>query len=103
MPRILFLPVQSLRWPLLFGTVLGLLIFSLYASFAFRGVAAWTIGLVYIAYDSLLLGFMVVSNRVAVRRQERERNARPGENPPPGPRPTLSVLSCARNARPLLA
>lgn len=93
--------VQSIRWPLLFSAVLGLLIFTLYASFAFRGVAAWMIGLVYIAYDSLLLGFMVVSSQVAVTRQERQRKAAMAPVSPPadGKRPTLTVLICARNER----
>jgi cellulose synthase/poly-beta-1,6-N-acetylglucosamine synthase-like glycosyltransferase len=93
--------VQSLRWPLLFSAVLGLLIFTLYASFAFSGVAAWTVGLVYIAYDSLLLGFMVVSSQIAVMRQDRQRKAAPTPAPPPaaGKRPTLTVLICARNER----
>jgi cellulose synthase/poly-beta-1,6-N-acetylglucosamine synthase-like glycosyltransferase len=89
--------MQSFRWPLLFSAVLGVLIFSLYAGFAFRGVAAWTIGLVYISYDSVLLGFMVVSSQRAVTRQDRRR-----ERPvplPAGPRPTLTVLVCARNER----
>jgi cellulose synthase/poly-beta-1,6-N-acetylglucosamine synthase-like glycosyltransferase len=93
------LPVQSLRWPLLFGSVLGLLIFSLYASFAFTGIAAWTIGLVYISYDSLLLGFMVVSSRIAVMRQNRRKNNHPSLPPLPEKRPRLSVLICARNER----
>src|SRR5271156_4778226 len=90
--------VQSIRWPLLFSAVLGLLIFTLYASFAFRGVAAWSIGLVYIAYDSLLLGFMVVSSQIAVMRQEGR--DKPAPAPMPGAkRPTLTVLICARNER----
>ena len=98
--------MQSLRWPLLFGAVLGVLIFTLYASFAYRGVAAWMIGLVYIAYDSLLLGFMVISSQVAVIRQDRKRRAalaqtlgRPGLPDRPGSRPTVTVLICARNER----
>jgi len=94
--------VQSFRWPFLFSAVLGLLIFTLYASFAFKGVAAWSIGLVYISYDSLLLGFMVVSSQVAVMRQERKRKlANPVSAPchPPQQRPTLTVLVCARNER----
>jgi len=95
----LLLPVQSLRWPLLFGTVLGVLIFSLVASFAFTGIAAWTIGLVYIAYDSVLLGFMVISSQIAVVREERKRNAPPAAILATSPRPTLSVLICARNER----
>jgi cellulose synthase/poly-beta-1,6-N-acetylglucosamine synthase-like glycosyltransferase len=78
--------------------VLALLVFTLVASFTLRGVAAWSIGLVYIAYDSLLLAFMVVSSQVAVDRQARRRKL------PPSPtttatRPTLSVLICARNER----
>jgi len=91
--------VQSLRWPLLFSAVLGLLIFTLYASFAFRGVAAWMVGLVYISYDSLLLGFMVVSSQIAVIREDRKRAAPPVKPGPKTPRPTLSVLICARNER----
>ncbi len=91
--------MQSLRWPLLFGTVLGLLIFTLYASFAFQGVAAWSIGLVYILYDSLLLAFMVISSQVAVTRLERQRKNAPKPSPLPGPRPKLTILVCARNER----
>jgi len=75
-----------------------LLIFTLYASFAFRGVAAWSIGLVYISYDSLLLGFMVVSSQIAVARQEERRKSAPiMPLVPVGERPTLTVLICARN------
>jgi cellulose synthase/poly-beta-1,6-N-acetylglucosamine synthase-like glycosyltransferase len=85
--------VPSLRWPLLFGAVLGLLIFSLYAGFAFRGAAAWLVGLIYISYDSALLLFMVGSSQYAVSRQERERLVSPA------PRPSLTVLVCARNER----
>ena len=92
-------PVRSLRWPLLFGTVLGLLIFSLYAGFAFRGVAAWLVGLIYISYDTVLLGFMVISSRNAVRQQERDLAAAKQHPAPAGPRPTLTVLICARNER----
>jgi cellulose synthase/poly-beta-1,6-N-acetylglucosamine synthase-like glycosyltransferase len=86
--------VRSLRWPLLFGSVLGLLIFSLYAGFAFHGAAAWLVGLIYITYDSALLLFTVGSSRWAVTRQERERFAAP-----PIARPSVTVLICARNER----
>ena len=93
--------MQSIRWPLLFSAVLGLLIFTLYASFAFTGVAAWMVGLIYIAYDSLLLGFMVVSSQIAVIRQERQRKSALASvsSPSHGKRPTLTVLICARNER----
>ncbi len=85
--------MASLRWPLLFGAVLGVLIFSLYAGFAFRGAAAWLVGLIYISYDSALLLFMVGSSQWAVRRQERARWEAPAR------RPGLTVLICARNER----
>ncbi len=92
--------MQSLRWPLLFSAVLGLLVFTLYASFAFKGVAAWTIGLVYISYDSLLLGFMVVSSQIAVSREDKRKRAEPAAGrSPKDHRPTLTVLVCARNER----
>jgi cellulose synthase/poly-beta-1,6-N-acetylglucosamine synthase-like glycosyltransferase len=93
--------VQSFRWPLLFGAVLGVLIFTLCASFLLRGVAAWSIGLVYIAFDSILLGFMVISSRIAVARQDRKKQAMLTSPPPStdGNRPTLTVLICARNER----
>jgi cellulose synthase/poly-beta-1,6-N-acetylglucosamine synthase-like glycosyltransferase len=95
--------VQSLRWPLLFSGVLGVLIFTLYASFAFQGVAAWSIGLVYISYDSVLLAFMVVSSQMAVNQQDRARNLPPEPSASPAfPCPTLSVLICARNERVVL-
>jgi cellulose synthase/poly-beta-1,6-N-acetylglucosamine synthase-like glycosyltransferase len=83
----------KLRWPLLFGTVLGLLIFSLYAGFAFRGAQAWLVGFIYITYDSGLLIFMVASSQHAVRHERRTA-------PPTGlPRPSVTVLICARNER----
>jgi cellulose synthase/poly-beta-1,6-N-acetylglucosamine synthase-like glycosyltransferase len=85
--------VRSLRWPLLFGTVLGLLIFSLYAGFAFHGAAAWLVGLIYISYDSVLLLFMVGSSQWAVTRPA------PAEPASPAPRPSVTVLVCARNER----
>jgi cellulose synthase/poly-beta-1,6-N-acetylglucosamine synthase-like glycosyltransferase len=94
--------VQSIRWLLLFSAVLGVLIFTLCASFILHGVAAWSVGLVYIAYDSLLLGFMVVSSQVAVTRQERKKDAAATPVSPrvvPGKRPTLTVLICARDER----
>jgi cellulose synthase/poly-beta-1,6-N-acetylglucosamine synthase-like glycosyltransferase len=86
--------VRSFRWPLLFGTVLGVLIFSLYAGFAFRGAAAWLVGLIYITYDSFLLLFMVGSSWRAVRHQ---RGAEEESLPAMGP--SVTVLICARNER----
>ena len=86
--------MRSLRWPLLFGSVLGLLLFSLYAGFAFRGAAAWLVGLIYISYDSALLLFMVGSSQRAVTRPEPA-----AAGPPTAERPSVTVLICARNER----
>ena len=83
----------KLRGPLLFGTVLGLLIFSLYAGFAFRGAQAWLVGFIYISYDSALLIFMVVSSQYAVRHE------RTIVTDPSLARPSVTVLICARNER----
>jgi cellulose synthase/poly-beta-1,6-N-acetylglucosamine synthase-like glycosyltransferase len=85
--------VRSLLWPLLFGTVLGLLIFSLYAGFAFHGAAAWLVGLIYISYDTVLLLFMVGSSQWAVTRPA------PATLASSAPRPSVTVLVCARNER----
>ena len=65
----------------------------------FTGVAAWSIGLVYIAYDSLLLAFMVISSQVAVIKDGRRRAAGPSPILARSPRPALTVLICARNER----
>ncbi len=73
--------------------MLGVLVFSLYAGFAFRGAAAWLVGLIYISYDSALLLFMVGSSQWAVHRQARARPASPSV------RPSVTVLICARNER----
>ena len=65
----------------------------------FSGIAAWSIGLVYIAYDSLLLAFMVISSQVAVIKEGRRRAAGPSPILARSPRPALTVLICARNER----
>jgi len=70
------------------------LIFSLYAGFAFRGASAWLVGLIYITYDSFLLLFMVFSSLRAVRGLRDEI-----EEPPGTKGPTVTVLICARNER----
>jgi cellulose synthase/poly-beta-1,6-N-acetylglucosamine synthase-like glycosyltransferase len=93
--------VQSLRYPLLFSFVLGLLIYTLCAPFVFTGVASWSVGLIYIGYDSLLLSFMVISSQIAVTRQEEKQSNRGVDEPVTIKRtsPTVSVLICARNER----
>lgn len=52
---------------LLFRLVLSLLILVILSAFVLKGAAAWSIGLIYIAYDSWLLWYMVRSSRRAVK------------------------------------
>ena len=82
---------------LLFGTTLGLLVFSLAAGWAFPGPWAWAVGLLYIGYDSWLLAYMVSASRRAVRD---DLAADPFALR--GAAPRLSVLVPARNERAIL-
>jgi cellulose synthase/poly-beta-1,6-N-acetylglucosamine synthase-like glycosyltransferase len=68
---------------------------ALVAVFAFAGPASWCIGLIYITYDTWLLGHMVRTSRRAIL----DRLARPVVLAPDTPRPTLAVLIAARSER----
>lgn len=82
---------------LYFGTTLALLLLSLVAGVAFPGPWAWLAGLIYIAYDTWLLAYMVIASRRAVRADlETDPFA------PQGPLPRLSILIPARNERAIL-
>ena len=95
--------MKAIRWPILFSTILGLLIFTLYASVTFTGLAAFSVGFIYISYDTVLLATMVGSSLLAVREQDRIRNwkKRQIRVVPLGSkdRPSLGILICARNER----
>ncbi|MEO5936903.1 MAG: glycosyltransferase family 2 protein [Terriglobales bacterium] len=60
-------PTPSLGESLLFRLVLSLLILLILSALVLQGVTAWSIGLIYIAYDSWLLWYMVRSSRRSVR------------------------------------
>jgi cellulose synthase/poly-beta-1,6-N-acetylglucosamine synthase-like glycosyltransferase len=87
--------VTSFRF--LFGTTLGLLVFTLVAGWALSGPAAWAVGLLYIAFDTWLLAHMVRASRRAVRDDL-------GNDPFAlrGVAPRLSILIPARNERAIL-
>ena len=70
-----------------------LLVASLLAAATLTGPLAWTVGLVYIAYDTWLLSTMVRASRRAILSQLQ---ARPDVA---GPLPTLAVLIASRNER----
>ena len=98
--------VAAVRWRgapaprrgLLFGVLLGatalLLVAVIAVAFVGSGPWAWLVGLVYIAYDSWLLGHMVSASSRAIREVRRP--------PPGGIRPTLAVVIAARNEREVL-
>ena len=47
------------RFSVLYGGMISLLIMVLLAAFVFKGILAWTTGLLYIAYDSFILYIVV--------------------------------------------
>ncbi len=75
---------------LLFRLVLSLLILVILSAFVLKGVAAWSIGLIYIAYDSWLLWYMVRSSRRSVKLLEET-------VVPAAELPQISVLVAAYN------
>src|SRR5262245_35218859 len=76
---------------LLLGTAAVLAVALIAALFA-SGPLAWAVGIIYVAYDTWLLGHMVLGSRLAI--------AGPRAAPGPGDvRPTLAVLVSARNER----
>lgn len=66
--------------------LLWLLLFA--GAFAFTGVFAWSVGLVYIAYDTVLLLFTAIATWPL-------RN--PSAPAPPGPRASITVIVAAHN------
>lgn len=70
----------------------ALLLASLFAALALTGPLAWSVGLIYIAYDSWLLTTMVRLSRRAILEQ-----LRASPTAAAGALPTLAVLIAARN------
>jgi len=82
-------------WALFAGSVV-LLLWTVYAFFALTGPLAWSCGLVYLAYDTVLLVFMVLAARRALRA------ATPDGGAPASARPRVSVLVPTRDERAIL-
>jgi cellulose synthase/poly-beta-1,6-N-acetylglucosamine synthase-like glycosyltransferase len=85
--------MRALRFHLLFGAALAVLVAGIVLGFAGRGPWAWTIGLTYIAYDSWLLLAMVVAAFRVLRQPKPEAQGEAG---------TMTVLVCARDERAVL-
>ena len=77
---------------LIFGSVLLLLIIVLVSAFVLAGPLGWSIGLLYIGYDSWLLWYMVRTSRQAILK------ARDNVCDTTAP-PLISVIISARNER----
>jgi cellulose synthase/poly-beta-1,6-N-acetylglucosamine synthase-like glycosyltransferase/cytochrome b561 len=84
------LPRQSLRPPLIFGGIAALWVASLSGLFAFTGLARWSVGLLYVAYDTWLILYVA---RELSRRSARARQAAQD----PSALKSVAVLISARN------
>src|SRR5947208_2299745 len=62
--------VSFLRANMVFRLVFALLALATMTAFLLNGVLAWTVGLIYIAYDSWLLWYMVRQSGRSVREAE---------------------------------
>lgn len=92
-PRLTPRPVPWSSHAIIAGVVL--LFFALVAQAFFRtGLASWSVGLVYIAYDTALLIFTGAKTRALV--------APRAPNYPASRRPTLGVIIAAHNEAPVL-
>ncbi len=90
------LPRQSLRAPLIFGAIAALWVASLCGLFAFTGLARWSVGLLYVAYDTWLI--------IYVARELSRRGASPRDTAQvPIPLQSIAVLISARNEAAALA
>jgi cellulose synthase/poly-beta-1,6-N-acetylglucosamine synthase-like glycosyltransferase len=83
--------MARLRFSLLLGFCAVLLALVLVAAFVLPAPWSWSIGLVYIGYDTWLLGYMVITSYRALRVA--------GLRTLPLQRPSLSVVIAARNER----
>ena len=84
-------PKTPVRAVLIHGGITLLWVALFCAGFLWQGALAWSVGLVYVAYDTALLGF--------VAWQTRKIGAPPEPGPPlsAGARPSLSVIIAAYN------
>ncbi len=87
-------PVRSV---LIFGVVIALWASLTLAAWFAHGILAWTIGLVYIAYDTALLVYVAAGTACVLR----SRQPLPVTQPRP-PLPTIGILIAAYNEAPAL-
>lgn len=85
-------------YPLVFGSLLTLLVLVILAAFTLSGILAWSIGLLYITYDSFLF-FLIVS---IVARVLKKDAAELQNHSAAGARPSLAVVIPARNEQSVL-
>ena len=81
-------------FPILFGAVALVLLAGTAAAFFGTGPWAWSVGVVYIAYDTWLLAHMVRASRRSILEAAAGAPALPA-----GVRPTLAVVIAARDER----
>jgi cellulose synthase/poly-beta-1,6-N-acetylglucosamine synthase-like glycosyltransferase/cytochrome b561 len=81
---------QSLRAPLIFGAIATLWVASLFGLFAFTGLARWSVGVLYVAYDTWLIIYVA---RELSRRSARAQSAAQESIP----LQSIAVLISARN------
>jgi len=81
---------QPLRAPLIFGAIFALWLASLFGLIAFTGLARWSVGLLYVAYDTWLI--IYVARELSLR-SARARSAAQD----PAALQSIAVLISARN------
>ncbi len=86
-------PPTPLRSVLIHGGVIVLWLLLFARAFQAGGVLTWSVGLVYVAYDTLLLGFVFVQTLPLLR---------PSPAPLVAARPTLGVIVAAHNEAAML-
>ncbi len=79
----------------LYAVVVALLVAAFARAFFGQGLVAWSVGVVYVAYDLALLAFVAWQARALFRRER--------DPPAPSLRPTVGVIVAAYNERPALA
>ena len=87
----------------LFVAVTLVLLAGTAAGFFGTGPWAWSVGVVYIVYDTWLLSHMVLSSRRSIREAAAAREAAAGAPAPSAdPRPSVAVVIAARDERAVL-
>ncbi len=86
-------PLRSL---LIYSAVPGLWLLVFAGAFHFSGVLAWSVGLLYAAYDTILLAYVAAKTRFILDKATISTNVDTA-HATNAPRPTLGVIVAARN------